>query len=470
MTAIDDANALLPSQSALEFPTSFVWGVATASYQVEGAVSEDGRTPSIWDVFSHTPGKVARGDTGDVAADHYHRYKDDVALMRELGVGAYRFSVAWPRIVPDGAGPVNPAGIDFYSRLVDELLASSMEPVVTLYHWDLPAELEGGWTSRDTAHRFAEYAVKVAEALGDRVRTWITLNEPWCSAFLGYADGEHAPGHHEPAEAMQATHHLLLAHGLAVCELRRALPADAKVAITLNPGVPRPASTSLEDRLAAHKIDGLQTRIWADPIVRGTYPRDVIDFTSSVTDWSFVRDGDLAAISAPIDFFGLNFYNPGVVAAVPEGEPRESRRLWPGCDDVRFVEMQVERTAMNWPVDETGLYELLTRFRRDYGLPLVVTENGAAYHDTVDSDGQVHDVARVSYLRRHLTQLHRAIRDGVDVRGYFVWSLIDNFEWAWGYDKRFGIVRVDFETQRRTIKDSGRFYREVVRSNAVPLE
>ena len=368
MTASADASALSPSQAALQFPASFLWGAATAAYQVEGAVSEDGRTPSIWDVFSHTPGKVAGGDTGDVAADHYHRYKEDVALMRELGIAAYRFSVAWPRIVPGGVGPVNRAGVDFYSRLVDELLAASIEPVVTLYHWDLPVELEGGWTARDTAFRFAEYAVQVAEALGDRVRTWITLNEPWCSAFLGYADGEHAPGHHEPAEAMQAMHHLLLAHGLAVPELRRVLPAGAKVAITLNPGVPRPASTSLEDRLAAHKIDGLQTRVWADPIVRGAYPRDVIDFTSSVTDWSFVHDGDLAAIAAPIDFFGLNFYNPGVVAAIPEGEPRESRRLWPGCDDVRFVEMPVERTAMNWPVEETGLYELLTRFHRDYGL------------------------------------------------------------------------------------------------------
>jgi beta-glucosidase len=424
LTAVDDASALLPSQSALQFPTSFVWGTATAAYQVEGAVAEDGRTPSIWDVFSHTPGKVARGDTGDVAADHYHRYREDVALMRQLGVGAYRFSVAWPRIVPGGVGPVNQAGVDFYSRLVDELLESSIAPAITLYHWDLPAELPGGWTSRDTAYRFAEYAVKVVEALGDRVSTWITLNEPWCSAFLGYADGEHAPGNHNPAEALQATHHLLLAHGLAVAELRRVLPSTANVAVTLNPSVVRAASTSLEDRLAAHKIDGLQTRIFADPIVRGAYPRDVVDFTSSVSDWSFVRDGDLATISAPIDFFGLNFYNPGVVGAIPPGEPTETRRLWPGCDDVRFVEMPVERTSMNWPVDETGLYELLMRFHRDYGLPRMVTENGAAYDDTVDARG--------------------------------------------GYDKRFGIVRVDFETQQRTVKDSGWFYRDVVRSNAVP--
>lgn len=472
MTVADKATALEPTDSpaALSFPPAFVWGTATAAYQVEGAAAEDGRTPSIWDVFSHTPGKVAGGDTGDVAADHYHRYKDDVALMRELGVHAYRFSVSWPRVIPGGIGTVNPRGIDFYSRLVDELLAASITPVITLYHWDLPIELEGGWTSRDTAYRFADYAAVVADALGDRVHDWITLNEPWCSAFLGYADGEHAPGHHSPVEALTAAHHLLLGHGLAVDALRRRLSADDTVAITLNPGVVRPASASLEDRLAASKIDGLQTRMWADPVVNGRYPRDVLDFTSSVTDWSFVRDGDLNIISAPIDQLGLNFYNPGVVGATRPGDPPNEGRLWPGCRDVRFVDMDGERTAMNWPVEETGLYELLMRFHRDYGLPLVITENGAAYNDTVAADGSVHDEARVSFLRRHLQQVHRAIADGADVRGYFVWSLIDNFEWAWGYDKRFGIVRVDFETQQRTVKDSGWFYSEVVRSNAVPAD
>lgn len=470
MTVVENADVAQEADAAagLRFPSSFVWGTATAAYQIEGAATEDGRTRSIWDVFSHTPGKVAGGDTGDVAADHYHRYKGDVALMRDLGVHAYRFSVSWPRVMPHGDGPVNPRGVDFYSRLVDELLAAEITPLVTLYHWDLPAELDGGWTNRDTAYRFAEYAGVVADALGDRVRSWITLNEPWCSAFLGYAGGEHAPGHGSSAEALTATHHLLLAHGLGVDALRHRLPADATISITLNPGVVRPASASLDDRQAASKIDGLQTRIWADPIANGRYPRDVVDFTAHVTDWSFVRDGDLKAISIPIDQLGLNFYSPGVVGAALPGTARDEAPLWPGCSDVRFVETQGERTAMNWIVEETGIYEMLTRFHRDYGLPLVITENGAAYDDVVDADGSIHDNARVSYLRRHLQQVHRAICDGVDVRGYFVWSLIDNFEWAYGYDKRFGIVRVDFETQQRTVKDSGHFYREVVRANAVP--
>jgi beta-glucosidase len=456
------------SSDSLRFPDGFLWGSATASYQIEGAAAEDGRTPSIWDVFSHTPGKVAKGDTGDVAADHYHRYVEDVALMKQLGLGAYRFSVSWSRVLPNAGSTVNPKGIDFYSRLVDELLGAGIAPTLTLYHWDLPAQLQdaGGWVNRDTAYRFAEYAAVVAEALGDRVATWTTLNEPWCSAFLGHASGEHAPGHTDPAESLAAAHHLLLGHGLAVPELRRILPAGAQVSITLNPGMVRPETDSPEDAVAASKIDGLQTRLWTDPLFRGEYPADVVAFTQPVSDWSFVQDGDLAIIAAPIDVLGVNFYNPGVVGHTPArdgGSP-----IFPGCEDVRFVPMPVEHTAMGWPVDETGLYELLQRLHADYGVPQMVTENGAAYEDEVSGDGAVHDEHRRFYLHRHFREAHRALTDGVDLRGYYVWSLLDNFEWAWGYDKRFGIVRVDFDTQERTVKDSGWFYRDVVAANEVP--
>jgi len=475
--SVIDASQRPSSVDQLAFPPSFVWGAATAAYQVEGAAAQDGRTASMWDVFAHTPGKVANGDTGDVAADHYHRYREDVALMTDLGIAAYRFSVSWSRVIPGGIGAINRQGIDFYSRLVDELLAAGISPTLTLYHWDLPAELEaaGGWTNRDTAYRFADYAATVAGQLGDRVPTWITLNEPWCSAFLGYGAGEHAPGHTNSAEALTAAHHLLLAHGLAVPQLRSTLPAGASVSITLNPGLPRPIADTPADRAAADKIYGLQTRMWTDPLFRGSYPADVQAFTSGVTDWSFVRDGDLEIICAPIDVLGVNFYNPGLVgrkdeAAIGAAAARGDADplLWPGCGDVKFVDMPGEHTAMGWPVDATGLHELLVRLHRDYGVPLVITENGAAYDDIVSDDGQVHDADRVSYVRRHLEAAHQAIADGVDLRGYYVWSLMDNFEWAWGYDKRFGIVRVDFDTQQRTIKDSGNFYRKVVADNALP--
>src|SRR3954454_16159305 len=330
MTSVETTPAAAAAAQPLVFPPGFVWGSATASYQIEGAAAEDGRTPSIWDVFSHTPGKVANGDTGDVAADHYHRYRDDVALMADLGLAAYRFSVSWSRVLPGAKGPLNPKGIDFYSRLVDELLGAGIAPTLTLYHWDLPIELHnaGGWTNRETSYRFAEYAALVAGALGDRVPTWTTLNEPWCSAFLGYADGEHAPGHRNAAEAFSAAHHLLLGHGLAVRELRAALPDTAKVSITLNPGMVRPATDSAADAAAAAKYDGLQTRMWTDPLFTGAYPADVLEFTSSITDWSFVQDGDLDVISSPIDVLGVNFYNPGTVEHAETGG---GSSLFPGC-------------------------------------------------------------------------------------------------------------------------------------------
>ncbi|HZD99248.1 MAG TPA: GH1 family beta-glucosidase [Micromonosporaceae bacterium] len=461
----------------LTFPDGFVWGTATAAYQIEGAVAEDGRTPSIWDTFSHTPGKVAGGDTGDVADDHYHRYAADIALMAELGMRAYRFSTAWPRIVPGGAGPTNRAGIDFYSRLVDTLLDAGIAPVLTLYHWDLPQELQdkGGWTNRDTAQHFADYAGVVAAALGDRVSSWTTLNEPWCSAFLGYGAGVHAPGHTSGAQALVASHHLLLGHGLAVQALRAALPATARLSITLNPAVARPATDSAADIAAAHKVDGLQNRLWLDALRHGAYPDDVQAFTAGVSDWSHVRDGDLAVIASPIDVLGVNYYSPMVVAhydgvgvrARVDGHGDGAGETWPGCDDVQFLDIAGPKTEMGWPIDAGGLTELLTRLHRDYQVPLMITENGAAFADVVDESGEVRDANRIAYLRDHLAATHRAISAGVDVRGYFLWSFLDNFEWAYGYAKRFGIAYVDFETQARTLKQSANVYADTVRHNGL---
>jgi beta-glucosidase len=468
----------LPSPVRTGFPTGFVWGTATAAYQIEGAAAEDGRTASIWDTFSRTPGKVRNGDTGDIAADHYHRYREDVALMAGLGLGAYRFSLAWPRIVPGGRGPVNEAGLDFYDRLVDELLGAGVSPVATLYHWDLPQELEdaGGWTNRDTAYRFAEYAAGAARRLGDRIPTWTTLNEPWCSAFLGYGNGVHAPGRRNPADALAAHHHLLLAHGLGTAALRAELPAGSEVSLTLNLAAVRPVSESPADLDAARRIDGLANRIFLDPVFHGRYPADVLADTADVTDWSFVHDGDLAEISRPIDSLGINYYTPTVVGADDPDSPAARQdghagelSPWPADGGVRFLPADGSRTAMGWPVDADGLYELLTRLRDDLpGLPLLITENGAAYDDYCDPSGAVKDPERIAYLHGHLSAVRRAIEDGAPVRGYFLWSLLDNFEWAYGYGKRFGIVHVDFASQRRTPKASAHWYAEVVRTGELP--
>ncbi|MGA5419938.1 GH1 family beta-glucosidase [Streptomyces lavendulocolor] len=446
----------------LTFPARFRWGTATAAYQIEGAADEDGRTPSIWDTFSRTPGKVRNGDTGDIAADHYHRMAEDVALMKDLGVTDYRFSVAWPRVQPTGRGPAVQKGLDFYRRLTDELLSADIRPVLTLYHWDLPQELEdaGGWPHRETAERFAEYAGLVADALGDRVPTWTTLNEPWCAAFLGYASGVHAPGRSDAAASLRAAHHLNLAHGRAVQVLRAALPASAEVSLTLNLHAVRPLSDSAGDRDAARRIDALGNRVFLDPVFHGRLPSDLVEDTAALTDWSFVRDGDLEVTSAPVDSLGINYYSPTVVAAGTSETPFP----WPGAErHVRFVPAPGPRTAMDWPVDPEGLYGLLTRLRDELpGTPLMVTENGAAYDDYADPSGEVHDPERVAYLDGHLAAVHRALADGVDVRGYFLWSLLDNFEWAYGYGKRFGIVHVDFASQRRTPKDSARWYADVI--------
>ena len=467
--------------TGVAFPPGFVWGTATASYQIEGAAAEDGRTPSIWDTYSHTPGRVRGGDTGDVADDHYHRYRDDVAIMRDLGVGSYRFSVAWPRITPQvtehALGPVNEAGLAFYDRLVDELLGAGISPAATLYHWDLPQALEdaGGWTNRATAERFAEYAEVVAARLGDRIGTFITLNEPWCSAYLGYASGVHAPGRTEPASALAAVHHLNLAHGLATAAVRRAAPS-AQVALTLNLAWVQPASGSAADADAVRRIDGLQNRVFLDPTMRGEYPADVLADTAGVTDWGFVRDGDLALIRQPIDALGLNYYSPTVVRAYAGSGPRleadghgdGAASAWPACEDVEFPPQPGPKTDMGWSIDARGMTELLLRLAREYpGVDLYVTENGAAYPDVLTDDGAVHDDDRIAYLHDHLTAVADAVEAGAPVRGYYLWSLLDNFEWSYGFSKRFGLVHVDYETQVRTVKDSGRWYAEVVRRNGL---
>jgi beta-glucosidase len=449
-------------------PRDFVFGAATAAFQIEGANHTDGRTDSIWDVFCRVPGAVINGDDGSVACDHYHRYPQDVALMKELGLDAYRFSVSWPRVRPRH-GAVNPAGIAFYDSLVDELLGAGLDPWLTLYHWDLPQELEdaGGWANRDTAYRFAEYAMSVHEALGDRVTRWTTLNEPWCAAFLGYAAGAHAPGRQEPAAAIAAAHHLMLGHGLAVEALRAADPA-LSLGITLNLTVVDPVRP--EDQDAARLVDGQSNRIFLDPILRGSYPEDVLADLAEVWPVGLVHDGDLATIAAPIDFLGVNYYHGEAVSTLPAA-PREAMEapterpttspLVAG-EAVYFHPRDLPRTAMDWEVQPEGLTRLLARLHEEYRIPLYVTENGAAYNDEVADDGAVHDADRVAYLEAHLAAVGDAIAAGVDVRGYFYWSLLDNFEWAWGYAKRFGIVRVDYETLERTPKDSALRYARVI--------
>ncbi|OEV02820.1 GH1 family beta-glucosidase [Streptomyces oceani] len=469
----------MPDDSARTFPDRFVWGTSTAAYQIEGAVTEDGRTPSIWDTFSHTPGTVHAGDTGDTACDHYHRMPADVALMSQLGMTGYRFSVSWPRVQPTGRGPAVQRGLDFYRSLVDELLAHDITPMLTLYHWDLPQELEdtGGWPVRDTASRFADYARLVADALGDRVEMWTTLNEPWCSAFLGYASGVHAPGRTDPVAALRAAHHLNLAHGLATQALRAALPSRARLSVSLNPALVRPRTDSAADRDAARRIDALANRVFTGPMLRARYDDDLLADTARLTDWSFVQEGDTAIAAQPLDAVCLNYYTPSVVSAAPEGEDAERRdghgasshSPWPAAERVAFHQPPGEQTAMGWTVDPSGLTELLLRFSREApDLALYVTENGAAYEDKPEEDGRVHDPERVSYLRQHLAAVHDALRAGVDVRGYFLWSLLDNFEWAYGYSRRFGIVRVDYDTQARIPKASADWYAQLARTGRLP--
>ncbi len=451
--------------SELTFPEGFLFGAATASYQIEGATKEDGRGQSIWDTFSATPGKVANGDTGEVACDHYHRVPEDVALMQRLGLEAYRFSVAWPRIQPDGTGPANPLGLAFYDRLVDELLGAGIRPVVTLYHWDLPQALEdrGGWRSRDVAGWFADYTAHVVGALGDRVVNWTTLNEPWCSSMLSHSIGAHAPGHRDPMEGLLTAHHLMLAHGTAVPVIREHC-RDAQVSITLNPTqVHGPADPTEADLDAVRRADNALNGVFFGPLFHGAYPDGMLDDVAHLTDGSFVHDGDLATIGAPLDNLGVNNYFPTRVRATADGEePVGNTHLLPGCERVSEIDPHPPVTAMGWEQSPESHRMIIERSARECGLPVYITENGSAWDDTVSPDGAVHDPERVAYLRDHLGAVADAIEGGTDVRGYFAWSLLDNFEWAYGYDKRFGIVHVDYDTQVRTVKDSGLEYARVI--------
>jgi beta-glucosidase len=436
---------------ATAFPADFVWGAATAAYQIEGAVNEDGRGESIWDRFCATPGKVRGGETGAVACDFYHRYPEDILLMEELGLDALRFSIAWPRILPEGRGRVNQAGLDFYDRLVDELLEHGVQPFPTLYHWDLPQPLEdaGGWPARATAEAFVEYVEAVADRLSDRVSQWITHNEPWVAAWLGYGSGEHAPGRTSPADALAAAHHLLLSHGWAADVLRRTSPG-AEVGITLNLVPAYPASDSEGDRRAAQHTDGFFNRWFLDPLFSSQYPADMLEYFAP--DGPPVVDGDLEAIATPLDFLGVNYYSRLLLRENPDG----GRPLVVRDPESSYTDMQ-------WEIYPEGLFDLLVRVRDDYDPPPIsITENGAAFADHRDHDGEVNDPERLAYVADHLAALGRAIEAGVPARGYFLWSLLDNFEWAHGYSKRFGIVFVDYPTLERVPKASFRWYRDFV--------
>lgn len=453
-----------------EFPQSFVWGVAAASYQVEGAVDADGRGASIWDTFSHTPGNVLHGHTGDVAVDQYHRYPEDVQLMREMGAHSYRFSIAWPRVQPQGSGAFNPKGFDYYKRLADELHRNGLTAAATLYHWDLPQALEdaGGWPIRDTAQRFSEYAREAFRVLGDHVDLWITLNEPWCSAVLGYHVGVHAPGRQDQSASWAAGHHLLLGHGLAMEAYRSERGSGdgvAPIGITHNLESARPATDTAADREAVDRATDMRTRFFLDPLLGRGYPeRHFAAYPESTPPP--VQAGDMETIAAPIDFLGLNFYFEPALAAAPVG-PLGTSQDGIACHPEGFREVQTyhERTEMDWPVTPRGLYRHLKWVwaHTEGKFPLYITENGCAMPDELSADGlRCHDPRRVSYLREHFTAALDAIEEGVDLRGYYVWSLIDNFEWALGYTKRFGIIYADYINQRRVPKDSYYFMREVI--------
>jgi beta-glucosidase len=451
--------------SNIIFPSDFTWGAATASYQIEGAWNEDGKGESIWDRFSHTPGKVYNGDTGDSACDHYHRWADDLQLMTDIGLQAYRFSISWPRILPQGRGQVNQAGLDFYSRLVDGLLERGITPFATLYHWDLPQVLqdEGGWPARSTAEAYAAYADVITRHLGDRVKNWITHNEPWVVAFLGHQIGEHAPGWQDWPAAIKASHHLLLSHGWAVPIIRQNSPG-AEVGITLNLSPVMAASPSAADANVARHEDGYMNRWFLDPVFGRYYPADMVaDYIKAgylpADGMTFVEDGDLAAIAAPTDFLGINYYFRFVVR--DESAP----------DNLPPTEIQAPReewTEMGWEIYPEGLYQMLNRLHFDYEpAKIFVTENGASYSDGPDENGRVDDSRRIAYLRNHFVAANRAMQNGVPLAGYFVWSFMDNFEWARGYRQRFGLIWVNYETKQRIFKDSALWYKKIIAQNGL---
>jgi beta-glucosidase len=447
-----------PSLTETGFPSGFAWGAATAAYQIEGAFREDGRGETIWDRFSHTPGKTYNGDTGDVACDHYHRWQDDIALLQKLSLNAYRFSIAWSRVLPEGRGKPNGAGLDFYDRLIDRLLVSGIDPFVTLYHWDLPQALEdrGGWRNRDTAGFFSDFVEVISGRLGDRVGHWLTVNEPHIVVLEGHVYGNMAPGLVDRGLIAPVAHHLLLAHGLAVQVIRAEIPR-AEVGIALNLAHLEPATDREADVAAAEYADGLYHRWYLDPLYRGSYPEDV-EARLNIPE-GLIRPDDLAVISTPLDFLGVNYYSRNVIRAGRRGS------ILP-----QHVPPRGELTTMGWEVYPSGLHDVLMRLRRDYKPGKVfVTENGASFPDLVDERGEVHDPRRVRYLEQHFHEARRALAEGVPLCGYFVWSLLDNFEWAHGYLPRFGLVHVNYETQERTIKESGHFAGRVAATNGGAL-
>jgi beta-glucosidase len=450
---------LTDQRNLLTFPPEFIWGAATSAYQIEGAPDADGKGRSIWDVYAHTPGKTYQGAHGDTAAGHYHRWREDIALMQALGLQAYRFSVSWPRILPAGSGEFNPKGLDFYDRLIDGLLAAGIQPVVTLYHWDLPQALQeaGGWTNRALAQHFADYAAVLARRFGDRVGYWITHNEPWVIAIIGHLTGQVAPGLQDLTATVHAVHHLLLSHGLAVQAIRANLPRPAPVGIALNLSPVYPASDSAEDTAAAHLFDGVLNRLFLQPVFKGEYPHDLVDKFEPY--FPAIEPGDLPIIAAPLDFLGVNYYTRAVIQHDP-GDPLLSfRQIHPPGNEY----------SQMWEIYPEGLYELLMRLHRDYpGQQIFITENGICVADAADLDRRVRDRRRIEYLSAHLAQAHRAIQHGAPVFGYLVWSLMDNFEWSFGYRMRFGLIHIDFDTQERVIKDSGFWFRDVIRRNGLP--
>jgi len=432
-----------------DFASDFLWGCATSSYQIEGAAKEHGRVESIWDRFAATPGRIRDGSSGEVACDHYHRWPEDFDIARSLGLNAYRFSIAWPRIFSE-TGKVNEKGLDFYSRLVDGMLERGLQPWATLYHWDLPQYLQdrGGWNERATVDAFVELADVMSRRLGDRVKHWITHNEPWCTAIIGNFEGWHAPGLTDFRTALQVSHHVLVSHGKAVPVIRANVP-DAQVGISLSLHPLRPASSSSRDIAAMERHDGLRYRWFLDPLYGRGYPQKTLELVGDQAPR--VLPGDLEAIAVKTDFLGVNYYFPETIADDPGHAPLDARVLPPGAGEI---------TGMGWPVEPQGLAELLARVHKDYRPgPIYVTENGSCYDDTVSPDGGVHDAERRRYLARHLGALRDVVRDGVPVKGYFAWSLVDNFEWAEGYSKRFGLVHIDYATQRRRLKDSALWYR-----------
>jgi beta-glucosidase len=446
----------------LAFPKNFVWGCAASAYQVEGAWNEDGKGPSIWDTFTHTPGKIANGENGDVTVDHYHRYKEDVVLMKELGLDAYRFSVAWTRVLPTGSGAVNQAGLAFYDRLVDELLKNKVEPYVCLFHWDLPQALQdkGGWPNRDTAYAFAEYARVLTERLSDRVKVWMTHNEPWVAALAGHFAGEHAPGIKDPVAGFKALHHLFLSHGLAAEAIRASAKQPVKVGITLNLNPVHPATDAKKDCEAAKRMDTALNRVQLDPFFKGTSPMQESMFGKMVSG-SLIKSGDMEKIRT-LDLLGVNYYTRTVAKNDAKFPVVAASQVQPEGNEYSGM----------WEIYPEGIYELLTRIWKDYRpqCEMMVTENGVPVPDGLDFDGRVRDERRIRYLRDHLTQVKRALDEGVPVKGYFHWSLMDNFEWSLGYAPRFGLVYVDYMTLKRTIKDSGRWYANLIKENGLEID